>query len=149
MTQSAQPGEPQRVPGESRVLQRRVPWKRLIDGFRAERDSGAECSRSGRGSWWMKGARSFQRREGVHGEPGEREFVERSQVVHVRSAAADVQVIERVLLGREIEIPEDTVVAYDDFLDLARMESGTDVGGFDVADDLDPAANPRATRALS
>ncbi|MFD9122738.1 hypothetical protein [Streptomyces bottropensis] len=54
--------------------------------------------------------------------------------------------IERVLLGQEMEIPEDTVVAYDDFPHLARRESGTDVGGFDVADDLDPAANPQATQ---
>lgn len=81
----------------------------------------------------------------MHGEPGEREFGDRSQIVQVRSAVADVQMIERVLLGQKIEIPEHPVVAYDDFLRLARVESGTDVGGFDVADDLDPAANPVAT----
>lgn len=52
--------------------------------------------------------------------------------------------VESALLREEIQVPEHTVVAYDDFLQPAGMDTGTDVGGVDIACDLEPgrAAEP-------
>lgn len=87
----------------------------------------------------MKCAGPFQTRKAIQGEPGERKFGQRRQIVDVGTGAVDVQMSEPVLTSQEVRIPQNSVVPDGEGAQSPGKQGGTELGGVGVAHDLDAA----------
>lgn len=140
MTQAAQSGVPQSVPGEPQIRQRQIQGEYLIEGVSVQREADVEQAQSaGRRERCQRFRILESGQPGEHkpfqGQPGER-----SEVVDVRAAAADVQMDEPCLVRQEAQITQDAVVAYDEFGQLVRQQPLAYVVRVDVPDDLEHGA---------
>lgn len=80
-------------------------------------------------------AGTFQTRKAIQGQPGERKFGQRRQIVDEGTGAADVQMSEPVQPSQQVQTPQNSVVPEDECAHSPGKQDGTERGGVGVAHD--------------